>query len=124
MKKHFKIGSELFRCEPAARARLQELKFESKQKGDERYTIELWEVSEQQDIFGNNKTVSLLVTRYTPNLFNNGIFRIHDCVDIRRSKKPYALQRYDSENHFWVNYKMGNSVEELEKYIRIHTEVR
>ena len=116
MKKHYRIGNEIFRCEHSARGRLQELKFEMKRSGSATL-VELWEISKQQDIFGNMREVKQLVTRYTPNLPNNGIFRIHDCVDIRRSKKLYSLQKYDSENHCWNNYKLGNSLSELELYM-------
>lgn len=123
MKKHFQINNEIFRCEPQARARLQELKFEAKQQ-EEHMVIELWEVSEQKDIFGNIRQVKQLVTRYTHNLPNNGVFRIHDSVDIRRSKKLYSLQKYDDVNHCWNNFKMGNSVPELMQFMSEYSEVR
>lgn len=123
MKRYFQINNETFRCEPQARARLQELKFEAKRQ-DDHIAIELWEVSEQNDIFGNVRQVKQLVTRYTHNLPNNGVFRIHDVVDVRRAKKLYSLQKYDDVNHCWNNFKLGNSVPELIRFMEDCTEVR
>lgn len=123
MKKHFQIDNEKFCCELQARTRLQEIKFEDRQKKESK-TIELWEVSEQQDIFGKFHQVKQLVTRYTPNLPNNGIFRIHDVFDVRRAKKLYCLQKYDFENHCWNNFKMGDSVPELESFMNVYSEVK
>ena len=123
MKRYFQINDEIFRCEPKARARLQELKFEAKQQ-EEHTVIELWEIATQQDIFGNSRQVRQLVTRYTHNLPNNGVFRIHDVVDVRRAKKLYSLQRYDYENHCWNNFKMGNSVPELVTFMNECLEVK
>ena len=123
MKKYYQINDEKFRCEPHARARLQELKFEAKQQ-EELVVIELWEVSQQEDIFGKVRQVKQLVTRYTHNLPNNGIFRIHDVVDVRRAKKMYSLQKYDDDNHCWNNFKLGNSVPELMSFMTAYAEVK
>ena len=118
MKKHFQINDEIFRCEPQARHRFDELKLSHKDK-----SLELWEVSQQEDIFGNIRQVKQLVTKYTPNLPNNGVFRIHDVWDARRAKKLYSLQKYDSENCCWNNFKMGNSVNELLEFMQAYSEV-
>jgi hypothetical protein len=119
MKKHFQINDEVFRCEPQARHRLMELKLSTKDA-----VLELWEISQQEDIFGKIRQVKQLVTRYTPNLPNNGIFRIHDTFDVRRAKKLYSLQKYDSDNHCWNNFKMGNSVPELLEFMNSYVEVK
>ena len=124
MKRHFQINDEIFRCEPLARARLQELKFEAKQKDDCDASIALWEVTQQQDIFGNTRQIKQLVTRYTPHLPNNGIFRIHDTYDIRRAKKLYCLQKYDFENHCWNNFKMSDSLPDLAHFMETYSEVK
>lgn len=123
MKKYYQINDEKFRCEPQARHRLQELKLEAKQQ-ENHEVIELWEVSEQEDIFGNKKVVKQLVTRYTHNLPNNGIFRIYDTFDVRRAKKLYSLQKYDSENHCWNNFKMGDDVPSLLHFMNTYMEVK
>ena len=114
MKHFYQIGEETFCCASKARSRLTSLMFDSKQNGYKEI-IELWEVKEEEDIFGNVRTMKYLVTRFTPNLPNNGMFRIHDVHDIRRAKKMYALQKYNRENHAWENYKMGSTVEELQQ---------
>ena len=123
MKKHFQINDETFRCEPHARHRLEELKMEAR-KSDNPATIELWEVSQQQDMFGNFRQSQQLVTRYTPNLPSNGVFRISDTYDIRRAKKLYSLQKYDFENHCWNNFKMGDSIPDLTYFMCTYSEVK
>lgn len=123
MKRYFQINNEKFRCEPQARTRLEELKFQARQN-DGKAVLELWEVREEQDIFGNMRQVKQLVTRYTPNLPNNGIFRIHDSYDVRRAKKMYSLQKYDSENHCWNNFKMGDDLETLHRFMQEYAEVK
>ena len=122
MKRFYQINDEKFRCEPQARNRLDELKLEAR-KSEEHQVIELWEVSEQEDIFGNKKVVKQLVTRYTHNLPNNGIFRIHDSFDVRRCKKLYCLQKYDSYNHCWNNFKLGDSIPDLAYFMNSYSEV-
>lgn len=123
MKKFYQINDEKFRCEPAARNRFEELKLEQRQSNDSKMLM-LWEVSEQEDIFGNVRQVRQLVTRHTPCLPNNGVFRIHDVYDVRRAKKLYSLQKYDSENNCWNNFKLGNTVEELQKFMLEFVEVK
>ena len=122
MKRYFQINDEIFRCEPQARHRLQDLTLEAKQQ-DNHIVIELWEVFQQQDIFGNSRQVKQLVTRYTHNLPNNGVFRIKDTYDIRRAKKLYCLQKYDFENHCWNNFKMGDSIPDLTYFMNTYSEV-
>lgn len=122
MKKYFQIGNEKFYCEPQARHHLEELKLEARQS-DEHQVIELWEVSQQEDIFGNVRQIKQLVTRYTHNLPTNGVFRIHDSYDIRRAKKLYCLQKYDFENHCWKNFKMGDSIPDLTYFMSTYSEV-
>lgn len=124
MKKQYQVNNEIFRCEPKARARFQELKFAAKQSKDQK-SLELWELSEQTDIFGNVHQVKQLVTRYTKDLPNNGLFRINDVYDVRRAKKLYCLQKYDADNNCWNNFKMGDSVEGLLKFMQSYvSEVR
>jgi hypothetical protein len=121
-KRHFEINGERFPCEVKARHRLEEIKLKMRQDG-ENSIAELWEVSQQQDIFGNVRQVKHLVTRYTPNLPNNGIFRVQDSFDIRRSKKLYSLQKYDDINHCWNNFKTGNDVGALQKFMLEYAKV-
>ena len=121
-RKTYEINKEQFSCETAARIRFQELKFESKQS-NKKEIIELWEISKQSDIFGNEKTIKQLITRYTPNLPNNGIFRIQDSFDIRKAKVLYSLQKYDAFNHCWNNFKMGDDLSLLTKFMNAFVEV-
>ena len=123
MKKYYQIKDEKFHCETAARIKLQELKFESKQ-ANKNEIIELWEISKQADIFGNEKTIKQLITRYTPNLPNNGVFRIQDSFDIRKAKVLYSMQKYDDFNHCWNNFKMGDDLSALTRFMNTYVEVK
>ena len=123
MKKFYQINNETFRCEPQARHRLAELKLKSRQS-DSTEILELWEVTEQEDIFGNVRQVKQLVTRYTPGLPNNGVFRINDTFDVRRAKKLYSMQKYDDGNQCWNNFKMGNDLGMLTKFMNEYAEVK
>lgn len=125
-KKKFQIMEEQYPCEAKARKRLEEIKFSIRQSGsaDLAVPVSVWEVSEQEDIFGNKKQVKQLVTRYTPSLPNNGLFRVQDSYDVRRSKKMYSLQKYDSENHCWNNFKLGDNVNDLWEFANKYSVVK
>lgn len=117
MKRQYQINKEVFHSEAKARQRFDELKFEEKM-------LKLWEVSEQEDIFKNIHQVKKLVTRYTPGLPNNGVFRICDTYDVRRAGKLYSLQKYDAENNCWNNFKMGDDLNLLMNFMNTYAEVK